>query len=64
MLVQKGLVPSCGFGNKDTDVAAYASIQPNDHRILHQLDGNLAGRRIESYSELLPAFGALPAACK
>jgi hypothetical protein len=64
MLSQKGLVPSYGFGNKQSDVDAYASIQPNDHRILYQLGGNIAGRRIDSFAELLPAFGALAPACK
>ncbi len=63
MLAEKGLVPSFGFGNKDSDVSAYATI-PQDHRFLYQLDGDIAGRRIESYTELLPAFGALPAVCK
>lgn len=64
MLAQKGLVPSWGFGNKTTDVAAYATITPDDHRIMFRLDGSIAARRIESYADLLPTFAALPAACK
>lgn len=64
MLAQKGLVPAYGFGNKTTDVAAYATITPDDHRIMYQLDGSIAARRIESYAELLPTFTSLAAACK
>jgi len=62
----KGLVPSFGFGNmpSDSDAYASASIEPVDHRIFYQIDGAFTGKRIESYTELLPAFTALPAVCK
>ncbi len=63
---QKGLVPSFGFGNmpSDSDAYASASIEPADHRIFFRIDGDFTGKRIESYTELLPMFTALPAVCK
>lgn len=65
-LAAKGLVPSFGFGNMPSDSDAYASaaIEPADHRIFYQIDGDFTGKRIESYTELLPTFTALPAVCK
>ena len=66
MLSQKGLVPAFGFGNMPSDSDAYgaANVQPPDHRVFYQIDGAFNGRRIESYGELVPGFGALPAVCK
>jgi hypothetical protein len=65
MLAQKGLVPAYGFGNKSSDSDAYgaANIEPADHRIFYQISGAFTGRRIESYTELLPGIAALPATC-
>ena len=65
MLAEKGLVPSFGFGNMPSDSDAYggANIQPPDHRIFYQISGAFTGRRIDSYTELLPGFEALPGAC-
>jgi phosphatidate phosphatase PAH1 len=62
-LAAKGLVPAYGFGNKSTDSDAYATIDPTDHRIFFQIDGAFTGRKIESYTELLPAFETLAPAC-
>jgi hypothetical protein len=66
MLAKKGLVPAFGFGNKPSDSDAYggANIQPPDHRVFYQISGAFEGRRIESYTELLPGFQALPGACR
>ncbi|MBW2454873.1 MAG: phosphatidylinositol transfer protein [Deltaproteobacteria bacterium] len=65
LLAGKGLIPSYGFGNKDSDGQAYANagIQPADHRIFLQFDDPLGGRRIEDYGELLVEFEALPKLC-
>jgi phosphatidate phosphatase APP1 len=65
MLAQKGLVPSFAFGNMPSDSDAYggANVQPPDHRIFYQISGAFTGRRIESYTELVPGFEALPGAC-
>jgi LNS2-like protein (lipin/Ned1/Smp2) len=65
MLAEKGLVPAFGFGNMPSDSDAYggANIQPPDHRIFYQISGTFTGRRIESYTELVPGFEALPRAC-
>lgn len=66
MLAGKGLVPSFALGNKSSDSDAYgaAGVEPEDHRIFFQISGSFAGRRIDSFSELLPGFAALPAACR
>lgn len=66
MLAKKGLVPAFAFGNKSSDSNAYgaAGIQPQDHRIFFQITGAFAGRRIDSYDELVPGFTALPGACQ
>jgi hypothetical protein len=65
MLAQKGLVPAFAFGNMPSDSDAYggANVQPADHRIFYQISGAFTGRRIESYTELVPGFEALPGAC-
>lgn len=64
MLAEKGLVPSFAFGNKVSDAQAYASVQPPEHRILFQLNETFEGRGIQSYTELVPEFEALPAVCR
>jgi phosphatidate phosphatase PAH1 len=63
MLAAKGLVPQFGFGNHGSDSDAYVSIPQQDHRIFFQIADPFVGRRIESYTELLPDFAALPAVC-
>jgi hypothetical protein len=54
------------FGNTDSDATAYdnAGIQPLDHRVFYQFDDPFGGRRIESYYDLLPEFGALDPVCE
>lgn len=67
MLAAKGLVPEYAFGNTETDAAAYeaAGIDPLDHRIFFQFDDTVSGgRRIESYTDLVPEFEALPPLCQ
>lgn len=66
MLARKGLVPTFGLGNKSSDSDAYAAagIEPENHRIFFQIKGTFAGRRIDSYNDLLPGIAALPAACR
>lgn len=65
-LGMRGISPSYGFGNTDSDAGAYnnANIQPKSARIFFQFDDPNGGRRIESYSELLAEFEALPSLCK
>jgi phosphatidate phosphatase PAH1 len=66
MLSGKGLVPTWVFGNTDSDAEAYdnAGIMPLDHRVFFQFTDPAGGRRIESYSELLNEFAALPDLCE
>lgn len=54
------------FGNTTGDTDAYnaAEINPVDHRVFLRADDAHGGRRIEAYSEILPALAASPAACK
>lgn len=61
-LAAQGLVPAFGFGNKPSDTDAYerAGIQPASHRIFYRLSDPHGGRRITTYTELLPELGALP----
>lgn len=62
----RGLKPRYAFGNTDTDAKAYydTGIEPADHRVFMQYtDTDFGGRRIESYSELLPEFGGLESTC-
>ncbi|MDB4938401.1 MAG: hypothetical protein JWP87_5373 [Labilithrix sp.] len=65
MLARKGLVPSYGFGNmpSDSDAYAAANVEPPDHRVFYQIDGAFTGKRIESYTELLPGFQAQSPIC-
>lgn len=63
MLADKGLVPAFGFGNKGSDSDAYAPIPIEKHRIFYKIDDAFTGRKIESYTELVPEFVQLPAMC-
>lgn len=66
MIANRGLVPSWGFGNTDSDADAYhnGNIQPLDHRIFFQYTDTVhGGKRIESYTELIGPFTKLPNAC-
>ena len=65
-IAARGLVPTFGFGNSDSDADAYfqAGIQPDANRIFMQFtDAAHGGRRIEQYTELLPEVAALPTVC-
>ncbi len=66
MLEAKGLKPAFVFGNTESDAEAYhnADIQPLEHRIFFQFDDPFGGRTINSYSELLEEFEALPDHCE
>ncbi len=66
MLLGHGHAIAWGFGNKASDTDAYdaAKINPVDHRVFLQVDDAHGGRRIESYTQLLPTLTALPAICK
>lgn len=67
MLADRGLVPSWAFGNKESDAEAYhnGNLQPLNQRVFHQFtDSKFGGRRIETYTELLGEFVALPMACQ
>lgn len=61
-LEARGLSPTYGFGNTESDGAAYDNIgiQPDSARVFFQFDDPAGGRRIEAYTELLGEFGALP----
>jgi hypothetical protein len=54
-LDKHGFPPSDAYGG--------ANVQPADHRIFYQISGAFTGRRIESYTELVPGFEPLPGAC-
>lgn len=59
------LDPTFGFGNMPTDSTAYAtSIADPQKRIFYQISGAYTGKRIDSYTELLPQFAQLPAVCQ
>ncbi len=62
LLAKRGLVPSYGFGNSQSDGDAYleANIQPAERRVFYQFDDAKGGRRIESYDELSTELEALP----
>jgi hypothetical protein len=64
MLAQRGLTPAYAFGNKGTDSQAYATIKPAANRFFYQIEGDFDGRRIESYTELVPGFEALAPVCR
>ncbi len=64
-LAKRGIKPRWAFGNKPSDSDAYASsVEKPNQRVFFQIDGAFVGRRIDSYTELLPEFSALPMACK
>jgi hypothetical protein len=58
----KGGLLTWGFGNTSADADAYeqAGISPVSRRIFFQYSDSHGGRRIESFSELLAEFDALP----
>lgn len=65
LLKKKGLVVTYGFGNRTSDADAYGTVVANpDDRILYQLDEPFTGRRIQSYTELLPELRETPYVCK
>jgi hypothetical protein len=63
-VAKHGLVPTFGFGNKDTDSQAYEVIPDPQRRFFYQITGQYDGRRFESYEELVPTFKGLPAVCQ
>jgi hypothetical protein len=66
LLQRHGHAIRWGFGNKPSDTDAYeaAQINPLDHRVFLRVDDAHGGRRIEAYSDILPAVTATPAVCK
>lgn len=64
-LVMQGLRIAWAFGNTDTDAAAYqnAKILPLGQRVFYQLTDPNGGRRIESYTQLLPDVMAASKVC-
>ncbi len=66
MLAAKGLVPTYGFGNKESDAEAYdnGGIEPVQNRVFFKFnDDAYGGRTINSYGELLEELDALPDLC-
>ena len=65
-LVTHGLHIGWAFGNTDTDAAAYqnAKILPLTQRVFYQLTDANGGRRIESYTQVLPDVLAAPKVCE
>jgi phosphatidate phosphatase PAH1 len=66
LLALNGIVPALAFGNTATDAEAYenAHILPIDDRFFYQFDDTAhSGQRIESYTDLLSEFEALPSLC-
>lgn len=65
-LAARGLVPDYVFGNTDSDAEAYdhAAIMPLQNRIFFQFEDMFGGRTIDSYTELIAEFDALPALCE
>lgn len=64
---KRGLVPSWGFGNRDSDAQTYTTIgiKPTNHCVLYQWDDpGLGCRRIESYVDLLDEIDAQKRVCK
>lgn len=61
-----GLNIKWAFGNKDSDATAYqhASIDPKNQRVFLKLTDPNGGRRIEKYSDILPAVNDAKAVCK
>lgn len=58
--------PDYGFGNTDSDVAAYvAGMVPTAGSFYYRFGGNLrGGARVDDYNTLVPRFRALPAVCR
>jgi hypothetical protein len=66
MLADKMLKPTYVIGNTETDAEAYnnAGVMPLQNRIFFQFtDAVFMGRRIESYTSLIPEFSGLPLVC-
>jgi hypothetical protein len=66
-VTQRGFAVDYAFGNSESDAEAFflGGIKPADHKILLQYtDAAYGGRRIESYTELLAEFSALPPLCQ
>jgi hypothetical protein len=66
LLESHGHVIKWAFGNQPSDTDAYdaAQINPVDQRVFLRVSDPHGGRRIEAYSEILPAVTATPAICK
>lgn len=65
LLEKKGLVVTYGFGNRTSDADAYATVIPDPaRRVLYRLDEPFEGRRIQSYTELLPELQRAAAVCE
>jgi len=63
-LSRRGFTPRYAFGNTSSDDEAYAKVIPEaDHRFMFKLDG-ATGRKIDSYSAILPELQRLPQACR
>lgn len=61
-----GMAPDYGFGNTDSDVAAYASIPvPTSGAFYYQYTGDTrGGTRVDDYNTLVSRFRALPLVCR
>lgn len=65
MLAAHGHKIEWAFGNRASDTDAYdAAAIKLDQRVFLRVTDPHGGRRIEAYSEILPAISALPATCK
>lgn len=64
-LAARGLLPSYAFGNSSSDGDAYqhAAILPVDQRFFVAYDDAWGGRRIESFTEVIAEFEAVPDLC-
>ncbi len=60
-----GITPTYGFGNTDSDSAAYenANLQPPANRYFFKYTDTRGGTTHDDYSKLVPGFAALPAVC-
>jgi phosphatidate phosphatase PAH1 len=66
-LGERGLTPTIGFGNTDTDAAAYdqGGIAPANRRLFFRYsDAAHAGTRFENYADLDATLASLPLACQ
>lgn len=60
-----GVTPTYGFGNTDSDSAAYenANLQPPKNRYFFKYTDTRGGTTHDDYSKLVSGFAALPAMC-